>query len=139
MKKVLITGANKSIGFETARQLALLNYHIFLGCRDLNRGKDAMQRLKKEGFLHVDLIQIDISNVQSVRKARMDLDAMTDTLDVLINNAGIPGLMPQSASSTPLETIRTVFDTNFFGTICVTQTFLDLLMKSDSPRIVNVT
>ena len=135
MKKVLITGANKSIGFETARQLLAKGYFVYLGSRDGRNGEDAVAKLKGDGFENVKLLPIDVSNPASVTAARQQIDS----LDVLINNAGISGGFPQDTASTGLDTIRKVFDTNFFGVIQVTQTFMDLLKQSDAPRIVNVT
>jgi NAD(P)-dependent dehydrogenase (short-subunit alcohol dehydrogenase family) len=132
MKKVLITGANKSIGFETAKQLLDLGYYVYLGSRDLEKGKEAAKELQSA---NVEAIQIDVGDQQSIEKARKNIDA----LDVLINNAGISGGFPQSPSTTTIATMREVFDTNFFGTIAVTNAFIDLLQKSASPRIVNVT
>jgi NAD(P)-dependent dehydrogenase (short-subunit alcohol dehydrogenase family) len=132
MKKVLITGANKSIGFETAKQLLALGYYVYLGSRDLKKGEEAAKQLESA---NVKAIQIDISNPQSVADARKNIEE----LDVLINNAGISGGFPQDTHSTSIETIREVFDTNFFGTIAVTNAFMDLLKQSSEPRIVNVT
>ena len=132
MKKVLITGANKSIGFETAKQLLALGYYVYLGSRDLEKGEEAAKQLQSA---NVKAVQIDISNSQSIAEARKSIGE----LDVLINNAGISGGFPQDTHSTSIETIREVFDTNFFGTIEVTIAFLDLLRKSPAPRIVNVT
>ncbi|MES1160386.1 MAG: SDR family oxidoreductase [Bacteroidota bacterium] len=135
MKKVLITGANKSIGFESARQLLAKGYFVYLGSRDARKGEEAVAKLKGEGFENVKLLPIDVSDPASVTAARQQIDS----LDVLINNAGISGGFPQDTVSTRLDTIRQVFDTNFFGTIQVTQTFMELLKQSDEPRIVNVT
>jgi NAD(P)-dependent dehydrogenase (short-subunit alcohol dehydrogenase family) len=135
MKKVLITGANKSIGFETARQLLRKGYFVYLGSRDLNNGEAAVAKLKAEGFDAVQPLQIDVSNPASVKTARQQVDS----LDVLINNAGIMGGYAQSATAVTSDVIRNVFDTNFFGVIDVTQAFIDLLKESDEPRIVNVT
>jgi NAD(P)-dependent dehydrogenase (short-subunit alcohol dehydrogenase family) len=132
MKKVLITGANKSIGFETAKQLLALGYYVYLGSRDLAKGEEAAKQLQSP---NVKAVQIDISNSQSIADARTNIDS----LDVLINNAGISGGFPQNTDATTIETIREVFDTNFFGTIEVTNTFIDLLKESNAPRIVNVT
>ena len=139
MKKVLITGANKSIGFETARQLAKRNYYIYLGSRDEKTGEEAVEKLRKEGLPNVEALIIDVSQPASVATAREVLSAKTEVLDILINNAGISGGFPQPASTTDLKTIQEVFNTNFFGTINVTQAFLDLLKKSEQPVIVNVT
>ena len=135
MKKVLITGANKSIGFETARQLLAKGYYIYLGSRDIKNGDEAVTKLKGEGFGNIQAIQIDISNPESIEAASKQITE----LDVLINNAGISGGFPQSAVTIDSAVIREVFDTNFFGTINVTQAFLDTLKKSEEPRIVNVT
>lgn len=139
MKKVLITGANRSIGFEAARQLLNLGYYIYLGSRDQQKGQEAVDTLKAEGLDNVEVLQIDTSDAQSVTAAFEELQHRTDVLDVLINNAGILGGYDQKASEVSLETVREVYETNFFGVINVTQTFLPLLRESVEPRIVNVT
>jgi len=139
MKTVLITGANKSIGFETARQLLAAGYYVYLGSRDKEKGEEAVAKLKADGLTNVEVVQIDVSDAASVEKAREEIGKKTNSLDVLINNAGISGGFPQSPTSLSMEKIRKVFDTNFFGTINVTMAFLDLLKQSDEPRIVNVT
>lgn len=136
MKTVLITGANKSIGFETAKQLLDLGYYVYLGSRDLEKGTEAVAKLNSK---NAEPIKIDVSNAQSVTEARKIIGSKTDSLDVLINNAGISGGFPQSPLTTSIETVREVFDTNFFGAIQVTNAFMDLLKKSATPRIVNVT
>lgn len=138
MKTVLITGANKSIGFETARQLLQQGYYVYLGSRDLQRGQQAVSQLQAEGLTQVEPIEIDVNDLNSIKAARDVLGQKTVVLDVLINNAGISGGM-----TGPLEMgiseFRQVFDTNFFGVINVTQAFIDLLRQSPEPRIVNVT
>lgn len=139
MKNVLITGANKSIGFETARQLAKAGYHIFLGSRDEARGRAAVEQLQAEGLPHVELLIIDVANEASVEQAFADLSQRTDKLDVLINNAGIPGIFPQPASTAGDDNLKAVFETNFFGVIRTIRIFMSLLKKSAGPRIVNVT
>jgi NAD(P)-dependent dehydrogenase (short-subunit alcohol dehydrogenase family) len=138
MKKVLITGANKSIGFETARQLLQKGYYVYLGSRNIKNGQNAVEKLTAEGLHEVETIQIDVSNAESVKAARTQIGQKTKVLDVLINNAGISGGMPQTAS-TPVTVFKQVFDTNLFGVVQVTQAFMDLLQKSEQPRIVNVT
>ena len=136
MKTVLITGANKSIGFETAKQLLEHGYFVYLGSRDLEKGNEAAKKLNSD---KVEVVKIDISNKDSILEARKTLGSKIDSLDVLINNAGISGKFPQSAVNADTDNIREVFDTNFFGTINVTNAFIDLLKASDEPRIVNVT
>ena len=139
MKKAFITGANKSIGFETAKQLLQLGYYVFLGSRTDENGNEAVGKLQSEGFQNVEFIRIDVSDADSVKAALEQLSKKTDVLDVLINNAGISGGMEQSAATANITLLKEVFETNFFGLINVTQTFLDFLKKSTEPRIVNVT
>jgi NAD(P)-dependent dehydrogenase (short-subunit alcohol dehydrogenase family) len=139
MKTVLITGANKSIGFEAARQLLQAGYFVYLGSRDKRNGEEALAKLNAEGFNDLELVVIDVSDSSSITEARKELGSRITSLDVLINNAGIRGEGDQSPSLVSPKTIREVFNTNFFGTIEVTQAFLDLLKNSDAPRIVNVT
>jgi len=139
MKTVLITGANKSIGFEAARQLLQLGYYVYLGSRDSQKGQQAVDQLKSEGFDHVEPILIDVDNQDSIKAARQTLGQKTGVLDVLINNAGISGGFPQTALDTDISVFRQVFETNFYGAIETTQAFIDLLKQSQEPRIVNVT
>jgi NAD(P)-dependent dehydrogenase (short-subunit alcohol dehydrogenase family) len=138
MKTALITGANKSIGFETARQLLQQGYYIYLGSRNLENGLEAVEKLKAEGLTNLEAIQINVSNDESVTAAKVAIGKKTEVLDVLINNAGILGGMSQT-TNTDLAVFKQVFDTNLFGVISVTQAFMDLLQKSVQPRIVNVT
>ncbi len=135
MKRVLITGANKSIGFEATRQLLKQGYFVYLGARDLAKGDEAVAKLKAEGLTNVEAIQIDVTNQASIEAASKQIKS----LDVLINNAGIAGAFPQTVAETTTDIIREVFDTNFFGVINVTKAFLATLKKSTEPRIVNVT
>jgi len=139
MKTVLITGANKSIGFETARQLLQMGYFVYLSSRDQQKGEEATNRLKAEGYDQVETIVIDVDNLDSIRAARQTLGSKTGSLDVLINNAGISGGFPQTAADPDINNFRQVFETNFFGVIETTRTFLDLLRNATEPRIVNVT
>ena len=136
---VLITGANKGIGLETARQLAKAGYHIYLGCRDKERGEEAVSLLHSEGLNDVELVLIDVTNEQSVQQAYDELAKRIDYLDVLINNAGIPGDFPQAASNTPDKTFKDVFEVNFFSVARVVRIFVPLMQNAPNPRIVNVT
>ena len=138
MKSALITGANKGIGFETAKLLAQNDYYVYIGSRNIEKGIQAVGKLKAEGLTNVEAIQIDVTNPNSVKNARMEIGNKTDHLDVLINNAGISGGFVQPALSITLEQFQTVFATNLFGVASVTQTFIDLLRNSSHPRIVNV-
>ncbi|WP_027384438.1 SDR family oxidoreductase [Epilithonimonas caeni] len=146
MKKAFITGANKSIGFETARQLLQQGYYVYLGSRNLENGQQAVEQLKSEGLVNVEVIQIDVTDEESVKNARKEIGSKTDVLDVLINNSGISGAqfdengdyIPQTAEHTSIGVFKEVYEINVYGVIRVTQTFLDLLKKSDAPRIVMV-
>ncbi|MDO7886224.1 SDR family oxidoreductase [Hymenobacter cheonanensis] len=139
MKYALITGANKSIGFETARQLLQHGYYVYLGSRDLAKGQQAVAQLHAEGLAQVEPIQLDVTDDASVQAAREVVGQKTSVLDVLINNAGISGGLPQTAAATDLAVFQEVYDTNLFGVVRTTQAFLDLLRQSAAPRIVNVT
>ena len=139
MKTVLITGANKGIGFEAAKQLAQLNYFVYIGSRDKEKGDRAKEALNSSGLRNVDVVELDVTKSDSIKKAKKTLESKITQLDVLINNAGIRGEVPQLASKVPVEIMREVFETNFFRVIQVTQAFIPLLEKAEVPVIVNVT
>jgi NAD(P)-dependent dehydrogenase (short-subunit alcohol dehydrogenase family) len=137
-KIALITGANKGIGLETARQLAQKQITVLLGSRDKAKGESAAAKLKSEG-LDVRPIEIDVTNEQSIRKAAERVEKEFGRLDILINNAGtMLDDDKKKVSEQSLETWRRTFDTNLFGLIAATQTFLPLLRKSEAGRIVNL-
>ena len=138
MKTVLITGANKGIGFETAKQMAQLGYFVYLGSRDKAKGLDAINRLKELGISNVEFMEIDVTDILSIKQAKQELESKIEGLDVLINNAGIAGDMPQNISTSDMENLRKVFETNFFGAVQTAQQFIPLLQKSNEPVIVNV-
>jgi len=138
MKTALITGANKGIGFETAKQLVQLGYFVYLGSRDIAKGIDAINKLKNAGLYNAEAIEIDVTNINSIKQAKQVLETKIEVLDVLINNAGIAGEQPQNISTGEIENLRQVFETNFFGAVQTTQQFIDLLKKSNGPVIVNV-
>ncbi|SDG64250.1 SDR family NAD(P)-dependent oxidoreductase [Mucilaginibacter sp. P19] len=138
MKTVLITGANKGIGFETARQLSQLNYYVYLGSRDQEKGLEAFRQLKELGLNNIETIVIDVADIKSVREARAELEVKIGSLDILINNAGIAGDQPQNLAAVSIENLRRIFDTNFFGAVQTTQEFLPLLKKSGQGAIINV-
>ncbi|MEO8533395.1 MAG: SDR family NAD(P)-dependent oxidoreductase [Flavobacterium sp.] len=139
MKIALITGANRSIGLETARQLSEKGLFVYIGSRDLEKGEEVVKELTQNGFKNIKAIQLDVTDADSVLKAKNIVEKEQGKLDILINNAGVIGALPQDPSNTAIEDIQKTFDTNFFGAIRVTQVFLDLLKKSDSPRISNIT
>lgn len=136
-KIALITGANKGLGFETARQLGRQNVKVLIGARDETRGREAVEKLQKEGF-DAEFVLIDVTNEKTLEAVAEYVEKTYGKLDILVNNAGITveyGLAPGEIN---LEKIRETFDTNFFGVIAVTKNFLPLVKKSESGRIVNV-
>ncbi|HEY1769136.1 MAG TPA: SDR family oxidoreductase [Chthoniobacterales bacterium] len=134
-KIALVTGANKGIGFEVARQLARLGWHVFLSARNVEAGRGAASKIT-EG--RVDFLELDVSQPESMRRAADELSRAIDRLDVLINNAGICLDEDKSALTTTPEIFETTLRTNALGPWLVAQTFLPLLRKSAAPRIVNV-
>jgi NAD(P)-dependent dehydrogenase (short-subunit alcohol dehydrogenase family) len=139
MKSALVTGANKSIGFEVARQLAQKGIYVYLGSRNLENGIAAVEKLRAAGLHNVEAVQLDITNDESVKNARTAIGKKTKTLDILINNAGVFGGYPQGALDSTINQFKTAYDANVFGVVRVTQAFIDLLKTSSEPRIVNVT
>ena len=138
MKSALVTGANKSIGFEVARQLAQNGIYVYLGSRNLDNGIAAINKLNAAGLKNVEAIQLDVTNDESVKNARAEIGKKTQVLDILINNAGIFGGYPQGALNITIDQFKTTYDSNVFGVVRVTQAFIDLLKISSEPRIVNV-
>jgi NAD(P)-dependent dehydrogenase (short-subunit alcohol dehydrogenase family) len=133
----LVTGANKGIGYETARQLAYQGVTVLIGARDERRGKEAAAKLQSEG-LDAQFFQLDINDEKTHEAARRFIEDNFGKLDILVNNAGIALDANQKPSEVDLQTVRETFDINFFGVISVTQTLLPLIRKSDAGRIVNV-
>ena len=138
-KIALITGANKGIGFETARQLAKSGgVHVVLGSRNREKGVQAALTLQAEG-LDVEALALDVTDAASISGAAAEIGRKFGRLDILVNNAGI-GLDDGSkaVSEQSLDVWRRTFETNLFALIGVTQAFLPLLKKSDAGRIVNL-
>lgn len=137
-KNALITGANKGIGFETARQLGNMGYVVLLGTRDVHKGEEAAQRLLNEG-IEAYGIELDVTSQKTIDTAVNHIEQTFGSLDILINNAGISvgGATPPSLIA--VDDIRETYNTNFFGMISVTQAMLPLVQQSPAGRIVNLT
>ncbi|MEU2429097.1 SDR family NAD(P)-dependent oxidoreductase [Streptomyces sp. NPDC007861] len=135
MTTTLITGANKGLGFETARQLIAAGHTVYIGSRDAERGRLAAASLGARAVL------LDVTDNASVAAAAKAVEA-EGGLDVLVNNAGIELRDEANAASGAAEVtgdeMRTVFDTNVFGAVRVTHAFLPLLRRSPAPVVVNV-
>jgi NAD(P)-dependent dehydrogenase (short-subunit alcohol dehydrogenase family) len=138
-KVALISGANKGIGFETARQLGQQGITVILGARDLAKGEAAAAALKKEG-IDARAVKLDVVNPADVKAVADKIEKDFGHLDILVNNAGVnfEELGGNSTLTTSDDTLRKTFDTNFFAVITVTKAFIPLLEKSDAGRIVNV-
>jgi NAD(P)-dependent dehydrogenase (short-subunit alcohol dehydrogenase family) len=131
MTTTLITGANKGLGYETARQLISRGHTVYLGSRDPDRGKQAA------ADLGATLLLIDVTSDASVTAAAARVRAEAGHLDVLVNNAGIPGGFKPAGETTAAD-LEAVYSTNVFGVVRVTCAFLPLLELSAAPVIVNV-
>jgi NAD(P)-dependent dehydrogenase (short-subunit alcohol dehydrogenase family) len=133
----LVTGANKGIGFEIARQLGKAGLRVKLGARSVALGEAAASTLHDEGS-DVRFIAIDVTDPATIQAAAVAIEREHGRLDVLVNNAGINDPEDGAPSTTSLEAVRRVFDTNFFGVLAVTQAMLPLLRRSAAGRVVNV-
>jgi NAD(P)-dependent dehydrogenase (short-subunit alcohol dehydrogenase family) len=133
----LVTGANKGIGYEIAAGLGALGWSVGVGARDDGRREAAVQKLRADG---VDAfgVPLDVTDDASVSAARDLVEQRTGRLDVLVNNAGITGGMPQEPTRVSPEQVRTVFETNVIGVMRMINAMLPLLRRSGSPRIVNM-
>jgi NAD(P)-dependent dehydrogenase (short-subunit alcohol dehydrogenase family) len=125
----LVTGANNGIGKEIARQLLSCGFTVYVGARDADRGRAAVDELGPGARLLV----LDVTDPRSVEAAAAQVPA----LDVLVNNAGVTDL-GQTPVETEVDTLRRVYETNVFGVVTVTNAFLPVLRRSARPRIVNV-
>ena len=141
----LVTGANQGVGFQIAKALAANGYSVYVGSRNLNNGKKAAAEIGTNAHA----IEIDVTKQSTISAAVKLIENQQGRLDLLVNNAAIshagkPGRTLEEttedgrASNASLDEIRTVWETNVFGVIAVTQAMLPLLRKSSAARIVNV-
>ena len=141
MEKVaFITGANRGIGFETAKKIAESGIKVILGSRDLNKGEEAVKKLSNFG-IDADLVQYDAFDEDAPQKVYDYILEKYKKLDILINNAGVlltGNLFVTNSSTISDKDLKDTFQTNFFSVISLTQKLLPLIKKSNAGRIVNV-
>jgi len=146
IRTALVTGANKGIGFEVARQLAQKGFRVFIGARDEKAGEAAAAKLRAEGARttkdksddDIQFLKIDISDPASIKNAAEEFGKRSERLDALVNNAGIALDDDKDALSITPEIFETTLRTNTLGALLVSQALVPFLKKSDAPRIVNV-
>jgi len=148
MKTALVTGANKGIGREVARQLAAKGFHVFVGARNANAGRKAAEEIAKKCHSRsatashasgkATFLEIDVADSESVTKAAREFSIMSDHLDVLVNNAGIIVDGDDAILEISDDLFRNTLETNTLGTLRVTRAFAALLRKSKAPRVINV-
>jgi NAD(P)-dependent dehydrogenase (short-subunit alcohol dehydrogenase family) len=142
----LVTGGNRGLGLQTARELVTQDIHVILGCRDYKKGETVAQEFRDQGY-QVEAFELDVANQRTHEAAYNFLEKEYGRLDILVNNAAI--WKESTTSSSPLpdtnrtstlssEILRKTFDTNFFGTVALTQKLVPLVRKSAAGRIVNV-
>lgn len=134
---VLISGANRGIGFETARQLGKKDWTILVGARSEERGNEAVQRLQQEG-IQAEWVQLDLNDISTIHQAATFIRSHYPELKVLVNNAGIPGDMNKRPLDFNVEELQKVSSVNVFGNFEMIKTFTPILAKNHG-RIVNLT
>lgn len=138
-KVALITGGNRGIGLETARELGRQGFRIVLGTRELGKAEDALASLRKEG-IEVEALVYDARQPDAERLVFDELSRRFGKLDVLVNNAGVlhEEVIGSSTLTVPLATIEDTFAVNVFAVVRLTRALLPLLEKAEAGRIVNV-
>ena len=137
-KIVLVTGANKGIGFGIAKHLGLSGWQVIIGARDEQRATKAISELKALGIDVLGWVNIELKDLASIEQAAKEINDKYTGLTLLVNNAGLPGDMSVDSEHTELSDIRETLDVNFIGTFALTKALLPLLTKNQG-RIVNVT
>jgi NAD(P)-dependent dehydrogenase (short-subunit alcohol dehydrogenase family) len=137
VKTVLITGANKGIGHEVARQLAAKGFHVFVGARNAKAGRKAAEEIAKKCG-NATFLEIDVADNDSVTTAARKFSNIENQLDVLVNNAGIIVDGDSAILEISDDLFRNTLETNTLGVLRVTRAFAPLLRKSKAPRVINV-
>ncbi len=136
-KTALITGANRGIGLEMARQLARRGFHVVIGARDEGSGRQAAEGIHTAGG-RAAFLPLDVSRSDSIRAAAEQFRRIADRLDVLVNNAGIYPDQGLTILTLPRDRLDQTLQTNAFGPLEVTQAFLPWLREARAARVINV-
>ena len=137
MKTALITGANKGIGHEVARQLAAKGFHVFVGARNAKAARKAAEEIAKKCG-KATFLEIDVADNDRVTNAAREFSKIEDHLDALVNNAGIIVDGDDAVLEISDDLFRKTLETNTLGSLRVTRAFEPLLQKSKAPRVINV-
>ena len=137
-KIVLVSGANKGIGFGIAKHLGLSGWQVVIGARNEQRAEEAIGKLKAEGINVLGWVNIELRDLENLEKAAKEISEKYPKLSLLVNNAGIPGDMSVDSLHTELSDIKETLDVNFTGTFILTKALSPLLAQNQG-RIVNVT
>lgn len=137
-KTVLVTGANKGIGFGIAKHLGLSGWKVIVGARNEKRATDAIAKLLNEGVDVLGWVNIELRNLENIEQAASEVVEKYPDLSLLVNNAGIPGNMAVDSVHTQINEIRETLDVNFIGTFALIKALIPLLSKNNG-RIVNIT
>ncbi len=137
-KIVLVTGANKGIGFGIAKHLGLSGWKVVISARDDQRAENAIAQLKSEGIDVLGWVNIELKDLEGIERAAKEIGERFPGLTLLVNNAGIPGDMSVDSEHTKLSDIRETLDVNFVGTWALTKALVPLIAQN-SGRIANIT
>ncbi len=137
-KIVLVTGANKGIGFGIAKHLGLTGWKVVIGARDEQRAEKAVGELKSAGVDVLGWVNIELKDLTNISQAAVVIKEKYPELSLLVNNAGIPGDMSVDSEHTEISTLRETLDVNFIGTFALTKALIPLIAKNGG-RIANVT
>ncbi|KRL53707.1 SDR family NAD(P)-dependent oxidoreductase [Furfurilactobacillus rossiae] len=138
MKQAFVTGGNKGLGFEIAKQLGQQGWQVIIGSRDAKRGEEAVNQLRAAGLEEPQSVELDLSNSQTIQAAAKTITDNYHELQLLVNNAGIPGDMRVAGIETTMADLRETMEVNFFGTFELTQALFPLL-KQNQGQVANIT
>ncbi|MYV17588.1 SDR family NAD(P)-dependent oxidoreductase [Furfurilactobacillus milii] len=138
MKQAFVTGGNKGLGFEIAKQLGEQGWQVIIGSRDAKRGQEAVDQLRAAGLEEPQFVELDLSNTQTIQAAAKTITENYHELQLLVNNAGIPGDMRAAGIETSMADVRETMEVNFFGTFELTQALFPLL-KQNHGQVANIT